>query len=213
MKEVIGIASVIIASFGGSGLILAGISSWLGKIWASRILEKEKSNHSKELEDYKNKLDEKIRVLNSVIDKSLYVTKLQYEKELSIYPDIWEKLAKCVISTKNLYPIFEHVPKGEEEYEKFINDKWSSFVTDYNDFSNIIIKYSPFYEENLYNRFVEIRDCCMKQGNTFSLFSKDRTIPPEVHGEVYIYFPKKIGELQDLARNEIRNYLKDLQAI
>ncbi len=50
----------ITAAFGSIGIALAiifSLSSFLGKVWANRILENEKSNLSKELSKLKNDLD------------------------------------------------------------------------------------------------------------------------------------------------------------
>lgn len=37
------IVTAMLTSVGGAGVIIFGLSSWLGKVWANRILEKEKS--------------------------------------------------------------------------------------------------------------------------------------------------------------------------
>lgn len=39
----------IIASLGGGGLIVAGLSSWLGKLWADRLMERERADHEAQL--------------------------------------------------------------------------------------------------------------------------------------------------------------------
>ncbi|MCM3487906.1 hypothetical protein M3689_01150 [Alkalihalophilus marmarensis] len=216
MEEVFKVAAAIILSFGGSGVILLGLSSWLGKIWASRILEKEKKEHILEIEDYKSKLQANVNRANSIIDKSVFVTKLQYDKEFSIYLEIWEKLAKCVISTKNLYPIFENVPRNKSELKDFNKKKWSAFAKDYNAFSDAIIKYAPFYEEKLNERFIELRKVCSEQASLFEIYALDpenESLTSENRRKVYIEFPEKIDELQSSLTKEIRTHLKSLQTI
>jgi len=49
-KEIWEIAQAIILSIGGGGLIIFLLSSYMGKIWATRILEKEKRDHKMEIE-------------------------------------------------------------------------------------------------------------------------------------------------------------------
>jgi hypothetical protein len=41
--EILSIASALLVSLGGGGVIVIALSTWLGKLWASRILEQEKS--------------------------------------------------------------------------------------------------------------------------------------------------------------------------
>ena len=50
------VASVIVA-VGGGGAIVAGLSNWLGKVWAERFMEKEKARYQLELENIKASLD------------------------------------------------------------------------------------------------------------------------------------------------------------
>jgi hypothetical protein len=50
------VASVIVA-VGGGGAIVAGLSNWLGKVWAERFMEKEKARYQLELESIKASLD------------------------------------------------------------------------------------------------------------------------------------------------------------
>jgi hypothetical protein len=60
------IAQAVLLSLGGGGLIVFGLSSYIGKIWAQRILQKEKTEHDKEITKFKNELDAlaKIHSLN-----------------------------------------------------------------------------------------------------------------------------------------------------
>ena len=55
--EVFRFVTAIIASIGGAGIIIFALSSWLGKVWATRLLEKEKNMLRKELETTKKDLD------------------------------------------------------------------------------------------------------------------------------------------------------------
>jgi hypothetical protein len=50
------VASVLL-SLGGGGAIVLGLSGWLGKVWAERLMEKEKARYQKDLEDFKAQLN------------------------------------------------------------------------------------------------------------------------------------------------------------
>ena len=52
-KEYLKIIGALIASIGGSSVVILGLSSYLGKFWADKILEKDKSRYKKELESLK----------------------------------------------------------------------------------------------------------------------------------------------------------------
>ena len=49
-QDLANLSLTIIGTIGGAGLIIFGLSSWLGKVWASRLMQKEATEHSRDLE-------------------------------------------------------------------------------------------------------------------------------------------------------------------
>ena len=49
-QEVLGVGVIVIGSLGGGGVIILGLSGYLGKLWADRFMETERSRHQQELE-------------------------------------------------------------------------------------------------------------------------------------------------------------------
>ena len=45
ITEIAQAGGVILVSLGGAGAILMGLSSWLGKVWASKILAEDKNKY------------------------------------------------------------------------------------------------------------------------------------------------------------------------
>lgn len=56
-NEILKIVLGITSSIGGIGLIIIGLSKYLGKIFADKYIEKIKKDFEKEVEDHKTKLD------------------------------------------------------------------------------------------------------------------------------------------------------------
>ncbi|HAS3131070.1 TPA: hypothetical protein I6Y71_004416 [Vibrio parahaemolyticus] len=50
------IVSAALVSIGGGAAVILGLSSFLGKLWAERILSEEKAKYEKELERYRDEL-------------------------------------------------------------------------------------------------------------------------------------------------------------
>jgi uncharacterized membrane protein len=87
LKVVFSIAAAIIASVGGAGVIILGLSAWLGNVWAKRIhlknssyynqeLEKLKNSYAIELEHLKSEISQKKDLLSASLDadsKRLYL--------------------------------------------------------------------------------------------------------------------------------------------
>ncbi len=49
-SDVVKIVASILASIGGAGFIIIALSSWLGKVWANRLLEADRDVHAQKLE-------------------------------------------------------------------------------------------------------------------------------------------------------------------
>ena len=56
LTELAEIAASVLVSLGGGGTIVLGLSNWLGRVWAERLMEKEKARYEKELENFKAEL-------------------------------------------------------------------------------------------------------------------------------------------------------------
>ncbi len=224
VKTVLEIATAIIAGLGGGGAIVIGLSKFFGQYWADKMLEKEKSKHTKEIEDYKSKLKVEIDKINAIQDKALYISKVQYDNEYRIYQEIWEVMHKCIIFTTALYPQgIENVPSDEKEKEEYQTKKHREFANAFNTFSLTIDKYAPFYKEDFYNNFFEMRKYCSRMGSQFfhyefdikynASFSavRDQKMSTDEHREVYTTLHENIAQLRNKLRVEIRDYLLSLE--
>lgn len=223
MSEIFETVSAVLLSLGGGGALVVGLSSWLGKVWANRILEDEKFLHQKELEHYKSEMVKRLNSLNVNNEKALYISKSQYDMEFNIYKDIWAKLFDVIASTKSLYPIYENVPTSQEKRKEYDDIKYKRFIDTYNDYIKTINYYAPFYRDDFYNDFIEIRDLCIEIGSIFKTYTydvhnnetfklvRDSKITSEERKKVYIEIPKKIDLKEKEIRKNIREYLLSLQ--
>ena len=57
MKDILTITAAIMTSIGASGAIFYGLSNWLGKVWANRLLEHDRLIAAKEIEATSRKRD------------------------------------------------------------------------------------------------------------------------------------------------------------
>lgn len=56
ITEVFQTAGAILAALGGGAVIVAGFSAWLGRMWADRLMEKERAKHASALEELRSQL-------------------------------------------------------------------------------------------------------------------------------------------------------------
>lgn len=69
MNEIIYSVGAIITSLGGGALIVAAFSAWLGKVWAARILEKDRLKYQSEMEVIKSELNKRLHEHNVAIKR------------------------------------------------------------------------------------------------------------------------------------------------
>lgn len=84
VSDALQVAAAVLLSLGGGGAIVLSLSSWLGKLWADRLMQEEKSRHEKELEDLRSDLQRKNEAALAELRAALDIEK---EKHLSGFGD------------------------------------------------------------------------------------------------------------------------------
>lgn len=89
-KEAFDIAQAVLLSLGGGSIIVFALSSFLGKVWAERILQNQKIEHDRELSEFKSHLE-------STAQKNSF----NYQQKLELYKVITIPLVEISILIKN----------------------------------------------------------------------------------------------------------------
>lgn len=223
MQTVINIVSLVIASAGGTGFIIFLATKFIGNNIANALSEKFKASIEKDLEKYKGEINYKLNKLDKIEEKALYISKVNYDNEYSIYRDIWPKLIKCFWATSRLYPMgIENVPIDKTEREKYEEKKYKDFYESFNEYSECIDQNAPFYQEEFYNDFTTIKEECFFIGDKYKMYKfdvkynetfascRDLTIKSKELIEIQEKI-KKIMELQKDLQGRIRNYINGLK--
>jgi len=87
ISDIFKISGAILGSVGGAAVIIVGLSTWLGKVWANRIFEKDKLRYTSELEKVKNDLKRET-------EKHNFVFSLYFEGQFKLYNDLWLSLSE-----------------------------------------------------------------------------------------------------------------------
>lgn len=223
MQNIVNIISWIIVSVGGAGVVILGISHWIGKIWANKFAEKHKVKYEKELEHYKSEINTRLNKLDKIEEKALYISKVNFDNEFKIYMEIWPKLIECINSTNWLYPRgIENVPIDKEELEEYKKEKYNDFRKNYIAFSECMEKYAPFYLEDFYRDLSKIKEICFSIGDQFKMYEFDVKYNQsfvacrdlKMSAKEYKETSKKQEELSKLKENlltKIRTYLNELK--
>lgn len=84
------IITAVLGAIGGAALIILGLSSWLGKVWANRILEQDKFKYSQEL-DALRAATQNFQSSLSLTNATYFETKKAFaEKRVQAIADVWK---------------------------------------------------------------------------------------------------------------------------
>jgi hypothetical protein len=87
------IVATVLASLGGGGAIVFGLSSYLGKVWADRGLEKQRYEYSQLNLAFQSQLEQTTRRLQVELDALSLVHKLRTQEEFARVGELWKHVA------------------------------------------------------------------------------------------------------------------------
>lgn len=93
LKDIVEVGAAIIASLGGGGAIVLGLSGFLGKLWADRALEREKHHYAGILQEAKSNLDKAANRYQVELDTLALAHKLRTTEEFSRLGSLWKHVA------------------------------------------------------------------------------------------------------------------------
>jgi len=143
------IVSSTVGAVGGAALVVWGLSGFLGKVWAERILEAERAKFGRDLEALKSALESDIRRLQAEIDRTIVVHRVHFETEFSALRDIWQKVSRVRSLLPLLGPLDGSKPQATEAYE-LMSTAVAELVT-------AIDSQSPFYSSSIYEKLDDLR--------------------------------------------------------
>ncbi|MCW3148916.1 hypothetical protein N8H22_09960 [Stutzerimonas stutzeri] len=79
LTEILGVSGAVLGSLGGGALIIFGFSNWLGKVWANRLMEKEKADHTRALEALRTQLTQETESYKIKLKKSEFIFEREFE--------------------------------------------------------------------------------------------------------------------------------------
>lgn len=84
------IASAVLLSVGGGGIIVIAFSSWLGKVWASRLMSAQTAKHNQDIEELR-------ATLQTQGDKNSQ----NYKQKIELYKEVSAPLIELVVKAQH----------------------------------------------------------------------------------------------------------------
>jgi hypothetical protein len=148
-----GLASLF-AIVPGATLVVA-LSSWLGKVWASRILEGDRVKYQREMAEVSASYERKSAFLRSELEKTVYVSRLHFETEFAALKEIWSALAEVRGVFVEIRSAGISLPTIETQAET-INRQVAAFGEGYNKLSKAVHHNSPFYPKCIFDEVAKL---------------------------------------------------------
>lgn len=87
--------------------------------------------------------------LETKAENKRLVHRFQFEKEFSIYTELWGKVIDLRIKASSLRPIIDVRPKGKTQ-EEIKQERLKEWNTAYNELVNLFQHNKPFYSDEIY---------------------------------------------------------------
>lgn len=196
------IAIAVVISFGGAGAIIAAIVKFAVDKIASALEKKYELKMSKEMERFKNALENKS-----------YISKTRFDAEFSIYRQLSRVTAIMIKEVSQLFPTFMRDAKNDYDTYKKKYDKAVDSVVMYQD---ELASSASFIPSDIYLLFRKLEEKCKMQLDDFADFRlrPDAKDYVKEDREGYRESWKRTRELQkdfDVIVDKLRQYLSSLE--
>lgn len=149
------IASAVLLSVGGGGVLVLSLSGWLGKVWANRLMQNDIAAHAQELEKLKSSFEAVNKRMQAELDKTVHVHRVQFETEFKALSDIWARLSTVRSSLAVSSPRFESEHHGSERLKQ-MNDMMRRFTDAADALRRAVDDQAPFYPKPIHEKLEEV---------------------------------------------------------
>jgi hypothetical protein len=141
-----------ISILGGAGAgwaVVRGLSSHLADRWLARY----KNDLDKELEGYKDTLENKRKKLEAEVGHRTYISKTQFDTEFNALKECFGHLGKLRLAFNGLRPCLDWLPPEEDDRMKVLRARLELFAEHYNAFVASTESLYPFIPADIDEEF------------------------------------------------------------
>jgi hypothetical protein len=142
--------AIAVSSLGG-GVIVLALSTWLGRVWANRILEVDRARYQREV-------GESLQLLRDRIERGQFVHKLQFETEFKVYRELWDKVVRVKSAALALRPIVDIVPPPGKTPQEVGEERLAALSESFKPFNECYICNKPFFAQQVYDMASKLSD-------------------------------------------------------
>ena len=140
MQDPTSVVLALLASFGGGATLVLLLSSWLGRVWASRILESDRARYAADLERLKEK-----------VEFQLHSGRTFFDSELAIYKELWSHANNVRALASGIRSGFAASQYTEAESIQ----RYDAFKLEFASFEHFVESHKPFFSPDVYDAALE----------------------------------------------------------
>ncbi len=210
-QTVLEIVATAIASVGGAGAIIWALSSFFGKMWANKILEKQKAEYQKDIEEYKSALSRELENVKATNERLTYISKVQYDIEISAIKDLTREIHYLLITCNTVVPVDKTLLKNSEEIILRNKKYYNLYVKSINKFMEAVGNSLAFLEDEVMEPYKKFIGECRAQFDYYNeIFDPEMGFPARSINKLY-KSGETIEQIFDSAIETTKNYLKRLK--
>lgn len=97
VHDVLSVSATILASLGGGGFLVVALSSWLGKLWAERLMSKERRQFEKELKSLESEYKKSVSAFELTLRDELEDRASKSREKLHLYKEAGRPLIAFIM--------------------------------------------------------------------------------------------------------------------
>ncbi len=124
-----------------------------------------RADYERKLEELKSTLQIEQKKLQVQLDRTVFVTKAQFDTEFAAVKDIYRYATEVWLVFQSIRPMFERRPADQtrEQRVEIVEAQLKSLIDAFNELSKEMEILRPFYAEDLYAALVECRSAVARE--------------------------------------------------
>ena len=179
--------------------------------WANKILEKQKAEYQKDIEEYKNALSCELENVKAVNEKLTYISKVQYDLEITAIKSLTQASHRVLLMCFSIAPYNEALLKNKTEILNRHKTHYQNFVICMNSFMDVYGSSLAFIEENIASLFMKFLSLCKDLFDLYNQVYSEQSGIPQKYAEQFCEKDGEIEETHKAVIKAIKQYLNEIR--
>lgn len=207
---VLEIVAAAIASVGGAGAIIWALSSFFGKMWANKILEKQKAEYQKDIEQYKSALLRELENVKATNERLTYISKVQFDIQIDLIKKLTSQSFRVITFGFSIVPLNETLFKYPKEFFTNYDSFFNEYTNNFNLFIQVVGQSFAFLDKEICDLYGNLLALNRKQIDSFKqIYAINKITEKDI--QLLLNNGTEIQTIFETINEKIKNYLSNLK--